>query len=90
MVSRKTKFIIKFRTGLFYSVSYALTLMVMIYSWKKEYVVLKRFSRVNRIPFRNLLIISGVFAMSYSVRTILNFIALIDAPLLIGLQQNSC
>jgi hypothetical protein len=50
----------------------------MIVAWTREYSVLKGFAQFNNLPARNLLIISGMFAFSYIVRTILNFVAFLD------------
>lgn len=78
------------RLGGYYTGSYLLTLVVMIWAWTREYRVLNRFSQPNYIPARNLLITTGIFAGSYVLRTILNFVALFDAQSLVNLQVNSC
>jgi hypothetical protein len=62
----------------------------MIVAWTREYNVLKGFAQFNNLPARNLLIISGIFAFSYMVRTILNFVAFFNKNLLMNLQENSC
>jgi hypothetical protein len=62
----------------------------MMFAWTKEYKVLKKFAEMNRIPFRNLLITSGVFAFSFIVRTLLDFTATVDTNKLMKLQTNSC
>jgi hypothetical protein len=62
----------------------------MMFAWTKEYKILKSFAEMNRIPFRNLLITSGVFAFSFIVRTLLDFTATVDTKKLVALQYNSC
>jgi hypothetical protein len=62
----------------------------MIVAWTREYNILKGFAQFNNLPARNLLIISGIFAFSYIVRTILNFVAFFDSKSLTKLQKNSC
>ena len=74
-----------FRTGFFFSFAYGFTFVLMMISWSNEYKVLKSFAEMNQIPFRNLLITSGVFAFSFIVRTLLDFIAAVDTEVLINL-----
>lgn len=62
----------------------------MCAAWLKEYSVLKRFALYNKIPTRNLLITTGIFSLSYVVRTLLNLLSLIDPTKLRNLQMNSC
>jgi hypothetical protein len=62
----------------------------MVFAWLKEYEILNRFATNNKIPARNLLLTSGVFAFSFIVRTLLDFTALFDAKGLINLQEDSC
>lgn len=50
----------------------------MVWSYTKEYAVLKKFAQINEMPATDLLITSGIFAFSYSIRTILNFSKLVD------------
>lgn len=79
-----------FRTGFFFSIAYGFTFVLMMFAWTKEYKILKSFAEMNRIPFRNLLISSGVFAFSFIVRTLLDFTATVDTKKLVALQYNSC
>lgn len=62
----------------------------MIVAWSREYDILKGFAQFNNLPARNLLIISGIFAFSYIVRTVLNFVAFFDEKALVNLQKSSC
>lgn len=78
------------RTGFFFSFAYLLTFFFMVFAWLKEYEILNRFATNNKIPARNLLLTSGVFAFSFIVRTLLDFTALFDAKDLINLQEESC
>lgn len=73
------------RTGLFFSVTYLLTFIVMVLAWLNEYKVVARLAEINKIPAQNLIITSGIFAFSFIVRTVLDFTALVDSKAIINL-----
>jgi hypothetical protein len=61
----------------------------MVVCYIQEYQVLKRFAQVNQIPANNVLITSGIFAFSYSIRTAIDFVQ-ISSDCLMTLQTVSC
>jgi hypothetical protein len=77
-----------FRQGAYYSTAYLVTFIVMVVAWSREYTVLKRIESAELS--RKLFYTSGIFSFSYIVRTVVNFIALVDGPALTKLQTNSC
>lgn len=42
------------------------------------------------MPVKNLLITTGIFAFSFGIRTLIDFIQLIDPDMFVNLQDNSC
>lgn len=70
-------------SGTFFALAYLLTFCLMCVLWSKQYRYLqKKFRNVKGTPLWALSVTTGIYAMSFSVRTTLNMVKIFDPSIL--------